>query len=50
MHNKQVNLTREVTYKILIQIYEGKVFFDSAFNKQVIKYKLDNNQKNIFII
>ena len=26
MDNKQVNLTREVTYKILIQIYEGKVF------------------------
>jgi len=45
MDNKQVNLTREVTYKILIQIYEGKVFFDSAFNKQVLKYKLDNNQK-----
>ena len=45
MHNKQVNLTREVAYRILIQIYEGKVFFDSAFNKQVIKYKLDNNQK-----
>ncbi len=45
MHNKQENISREIAYRILIQIYEGKNFFDNAFNANIIKYKLDINQK-----
>ena len=45
MHNKQENISREISFSILMQLYEGSAFFDSAFNTKIIKHKLDNNQK-----
>ena len=45
MVNKQENLTRLLSYEILLDLYKGNNFYDKIFKFYIKKYKLNQSQK-----